>query len=176
MDTEAKYSQLDSLAASLEGDLKYDKITRTIYSTDASVYKEMPFAVTWPKNISDIKKIVLFASRENIGITMRAAGTSLAGQVVSSGIIVDISRYMKRIIEINDKHLMRVAVCDKCRIKLISGSKVQETADNILENHKKHWRKEKKGAPQGFKDFKVSDPNTNHQKHLRKKISNKLSE
>ena len=105
MDTEAKYSQLDSLAASLEGDLRYDKITRTIYATDASVYKEMPFAVIWPRDISDLKKIVEFASRENIGITMRAAGTSLAGQVVSSGIIVDISRYMKRIIEVNENEM-----------------------------------------------------------------------
>ena len=105
MDTEAKYSQLNSLAASLEGDLRYDKITRTIYATDASVYKEMPFAVIWPRDISDLKKIVEFASRENIGITMRAAGTSLAGQVVSSGIIVDISRYMKRIIEVNENEM-----------------------------------------------------------------------
>jgi FAD/FMN-containing dehydrogenase/Fe-S oxidoreductase len=105
MDTETIYSQLDSLSANMEGDLKYDRITRTIYATDASVYKEMPLAVIWPKNNSDLKKIVRFASRENIGITMRAAGTSLAGQVVSSGIIVDISRYMKRIIEINEKEM-----------------------------------------------------------------------
>ncbi len=105
MDTETIYSQIDSLAANLEGDLKYDRITRTIYSTDASVYKEMPLAVIWPKSISDLKKIVQFSSSENIGITMRAAGTSLAGQVVSSGIIVDISRYMKRIIEINEKEM-----------------------------------------------------------------------
>ncbi len=105
MDTEAIYSQLDSLAANLEGDLKYDRITRTIYATDASVYKEMPLAVIWPKGISDLKKIIQFSLRESIGITMRAAGTSLAGQVVSSGIIVDISRYMKRIIEINEEEM-----------------------------------------------------------------------
>ncbi|HBE40059.1 MAG TPA: FAD-binding oxidoreductase [Bacteroidales bacterium] len=105
METSTLYSKLDTLSESLEGELKYDKITRTIYSTDASVYREVPLAVAWPKNDADIKKILAFASNESIGITMRAAGTSLAGQVVSSGIIVDISRYMKKILEINEKEM-----------------------------------------------------------------------
>jgi FAD/FMN-containing dehydrogenase/Fe-S oxidoreductase len=95
------YSQLESLKARLDGDLKYDSVTRTIYSTDASDYKEPPVAVAWPRSVSDIKRIIEFARRLRIGITVRAAGTSLAGQVVSSGIIVDISRYMNRILEVN---------------------------------------------------------------------------
>jgi len=105
MTNDSLYLQLDALNESLEGDLKYDKITRIIYSTDASVYKEIPVAVAWPKNGSDLKSLLAFASREKIGITLRAAGTSLAGQVVSSGIIVDISRYMKSILEINEKEM-----------------------------------------------------------------------
>jgi FAD/FMN-containing dehydrogenase/Fe-S oxidoreductase len=96
-------SRLDDLASKLEGDLKYDDITKTIYSTDASVYKEEPVAVVWPRGISDIRKVILFAGKEKSSITVRAGGTSLAGQVVSSGIIVDISRYMNRILEINKK-------------------------------------------------------------------------
>jgi len=100
-DTVSIYSQLDILRKSLDGDLKYDKVTSTIYSTDASVYKEYPLAVIWPKNRSDLKKIVAFAAEEKVAITLRAAGTSLAGQVVSSGIIVDISRYMNKILGIN---------------------------------------------------------------------------
>ena len=103
MDNQTLFTALDKLRETLEGDLRYDKITRTIYSTDASAYREMPLAVVWPKNVSDIKRILVFARRERTGITMRAAGTSLAGQVVSSGIIVDISRYMKKILEINEK-------------------------------------------------------------------------
>jgi len=94
-------NRLKSLKDSLDGNLKYDIITRTIYSTDASDYKEQPAAVAWPKGISDIKKILSFASKDKIGVTIRAAGTSLAGQVVGSGIIVDISRYMNSILEIN---------------------------------------------------------------------------
>jgi FAD/FMN-containing dehydrogenase/Fe-S oxidoreductase len=95
--------QLENLSRSLEGDLKYDGLTVAAYSTDASVYKEKPLAVIWPKNISDIRKVLSYASREKTGVTLRAGGTSLAGQVVSAGIIVDVSRYMNRIIEINSE-------------------------------------------------------------------------
>jgi len=94
-------SRLDTLGKNLDGELKYDTITRAIYSTDASAYREEPVAVAWPKNVTDIKKLLKFAREEKTGITIRAAGTSLAGQVVSSGIIVDISRHLNNIIEIN---------------------------------------------------------------------------
>jgi FAD/FMN-containing dehydrogenase/Fe-S oxidoreductase len=94
-------SRLDELGESLDGELNYDLITRTIYSTDASAYKEIPVAAIWPRGPSDIKKILSFAINEKIPVTVRAAGTSLAGQVVSGGLIVDISRYMNKILEVN---------------------------------------------------------------------------
>ena len=95
------YNKLDRLAEKIDGDLRYDKIALTIYSTDASAYKETPSAVILPKTISDIKEILAFARENKTGVTIRAAGTSLAGQVVSNGIIVDISKYMNKILEIN---------------------------------------------------------------------------
>ena len=58
------FSHLDILANSLDGEIKYDKITTTIYSTDASVYKEEPAAVAWPKTVEDIRKILEFAASE----------------------------------------------------------------------------------------------------------------
>ena len=94
-------ARLNELGDSLDGELKHDLITRTIYSTDASVYREMPVAVIWPKGAADIIKILRFASREKISVTVRAAGTSLAGQVVTNGLIVDISRYMNKVLEVN---------------------------------------------------------------------------
>jgi FAD/FMN-containing dehydrogenase/Fe-S oxidoreductase len=116
------YSKLDILAKNLEGELGYDSITRTIYSTDASVYKETPVAVAWPKDAADLKKIISFASENRISLTLRAAGTSLAGQVVASGIIADISRHMKEILEINEEQMYaRVqpgVVLDELNIKL----------------------------------------------------------
>jgi len=116
------FSRLETLRGSLEGDLKFDKITTTIYSTDASVYKEEPLAVVWPKGSEDIRKMLLFAARERSSITIRAGGTSLAGQVVSAGIIVDISRYMNNILEINKEEMWaRVepgVVLDELNMKL----------------------------------------------------------
>lgn len=94
-------TKFDQLASELSGELRYDNIARTIYSTDASVYKEEPLAVIWPRSEEDIIKIIRFAGSEKLNVTVRAAGTSLAGQVVSSGLIVDISRYMNSILEIN---------------------------------------------------------------------------
>ncbi len=98
---ESLNSRLKNLAASLEGDLRTDTMLLTAYATDASVYKENPVAVVYPKGAPDIRKVLLFASQEKTGVTIRGGGTSLAGQVVSSGIIVDVSKYMNRILEIN---------------------------------------------------------------------------
>ncbi len=115
-------SKLKELKNSLDGDLKYDIITTTIYSTDASAYRETPLAVVWPRGDEDIKKIFAFARKNKTGVTLRAAGTSLAGQVVSSGIIADISRYMNKILEINkEERWVRVepgVVLDELNIEL----------------------------------------------------------
>jgi len=96
-----RYNSLDNLEASLKGGLKYDSITRAIYSTDASMYMEKPLAVTWPKDEEDLHLLVEYAKNNRTGLIMRGAGTSLAGQVVGSGIVVDISRHMNKILEIN---------------------------------------------------------------------------
>ena len=74
---------------------------RMIYATDASVYQEKPIAVALPKSIDDIKLLIEFASAQNITLIPRAAGTSLAGQVVGKGIVVDISKYFSQILELN---------------------------------------------------------------------------
>ena len=95
--------KLKELGKELEGDLFYDEIYRLTHATDASVYREIPLAVARPKNKSDIKKLISFARQEKTSLIPRAAGTSLAGQVVGGGIIADISRYMTRILEINEK-------------------------------------------------------------------------
>ncbi len=98
MTTTNKFNQLK---AQLEGDLYIDNVQRVLYSTDASQYKEMPLAVTKPKNKEDIKKIIAFARENNTNIIPRGAGTSLAGQVVGNGIVVDNSKYMNKILEFN---------------------------------------------------------------------------
>ncbi len=90
------------LANQLEGDLFFDNTIRTLYATDASAYKEMPLAVAIPKTEADIKKIILFAKENHLSVIPRAAGTSLAGQVVGKGIIVDISKHFTKIISVDE--------------------------------------------------------------------------
>ncbi len=92
---------LTQLKTDLRGEFYNDSLHKTVYSTDASAYREEPFGVAFPKNSEDIQRIVSFASENDISIIPRAAGTSLAGQVVGAGLVVDISRYMNKILEIN---------------------------------------------------------------------------
>jgi len=85
----------------IEGDVFDSEALRLIYATDASAYREIPFAVVRPRHKQDIKNLIVFAGRHKIPLIPRAAGTSLAGQVVGNGIVVDIGKYMNRILEIN---------------------------------------------------------------------------
>ena len=71
------------------------------YSTDASVYQEKPLAVCLPADVGDIRLLVNFAREHGLTLIPRAAGTSLAGQVVGNGIVVDISRYFNKVVEVN---------------------------------------------------------------------------
>ncbi|WP_264530202.1 FAD-binding and (Fe-S)-binding domain-containing protein [Flavobacterium sp. N502540] len=93
---------LESLEKQLEGKLFYDHTMRLLYATDASAYKEMPLAVAIPKTKEDIQKIIAFAREHKSSVIPRAAGTSLAGQVVGNGIIVDISQEFTKIISVDE--------------------------------------------------------------------------
>ena len=93
--------KLQLLAGSLEGDFFTDNTMRILYATDASAYREMPLAVAIPKTWADIKKLISFADANQTSLIPRTAGTSLAGQVVGKGIIVDISKNFTSILELN---------------------------------------------------------------------------
>lgn len=93
--------KLKALQSQLEGELFYDETVRTLYATDASAYREMPLAVAIPKTVDDLKKLILFAVANKTSLIPRTAGTSLAGQVVGGGIVVDVSKHFNRIIEVN---------------------------------------------------------------------------
>lgn len=93
--------ELQQLGRQLEGELYYDAAMRTLYATDASAYREMPLAVAIPKHEQDIKTLIAFARKYKTSLIPRTAGTSLAGQVVGSGIVVDVSRTFTKILELN---------------------------------------------------------------------------
>ena len=89
------------LAPAIEGDVLVDELQRMVYSTDASVYQEKPLGIVRPRHDEDLRLLIELANRYSVGLIPRAAGTSLAGQVVGAGIVVDISRYLNAILEIN---------------------------------------------------------------------------
>jgi FAD/FMN-containing dehydrogenase/Fe-S oxidoreductase len=78
-----------------------DSLHKIAYATDASVYREIPYGVAYPKTEGDIRELMRLASEKGIDLIPRAGGTSLAGQVVGSGIVVDISKHWNKILEIN---------------------------------------------------------------------------
>lgn len=87
-----------------EGEFLTDELHQKLYATDASVYRKIPLAVAIPRHINDIKKLIGFTNKHKTSLTFRAAGTSLAGQCVSDGIVVDISRYFTDILNIDVKN------------------------------------------------------------------------
>lgn len=93
--------ELRKLQKQLAGELFFDDTMRRLYATDASVYRQLPLAVAYPKNTEDLKKLLAFARNHQTSLIPRTAGTSLAGQVVGTGIVLDMSRYFTKIIEVN---------------------------------------------------------------------------
>lgn len=103
MKTESSVEQhiFQELLNEIEGEGYNDLLHRKLYATDASIYREMPLGVVFPKNKEDCVRIVRWASRHGVPIIPRAGGTSLAGQVVGQGLVVDISLHMTSILELN---------------------------------------------------------------------------
>ncbi len=115
-------NKLMSDLLSFDGDIFTDKKTRLMYATDASAYRELPLSVVYPRTKSDIVKLINFAAENGTSIIPRTAGTSLAGQVVGSGIIADVSKYMTQILEVNEEeHWVKVepgVILDELNLKL----------------------------------------------------------
>ncbi|MCB9312344.1 MAG: FAD-binding protein [Lewinellaceae bacterium] len=87
----------------LGDNLRLDHLHRVLYATDASVYREMPVGVAYPRQEEDLEAILYFARQEGIPLIPRTAGTSLAGQVVGSGLVIDFSRHMHRILSLDQE-------------------------------------------------------------------------
>ena len=93
--------QFEKHRSQFTGEFRTDLTLRKLYSTDASPYQQLPAAIAFPKTESDIQLLIQFANEVRLGLIPRTAGTSLAGQVVGEGIVVDVSRHFHRIGEID---------------------------------------------------------------------------
>jgi len=85
----------------LEGEARFDRVSRALYSTDASVYQIAPLGVVLPRSTRDLVRIVEIAGRLGCSITGRGGGTSQAGQAIGAGLIVDTSKHLNRVLEVN---------------------------------------------------------------------------
>ncbi|MEX1381895.1 FAD-binding oxidoreductase, partial [Lutibacter sp.] len=98
----SKTIDLNKISNLLTGEVFFDNLHKNIYATDASVYRKIPLGVAYPKNTDDLKTLISFATENNITLIPRAAGTSLAGQCVGDGLVVDISKYFTKIVAFNE--------------------------------------------------------------------------
>jgi FAD/FMN-containing dehydrogenase/Fe-S oxidoreductase len=98
VDTAALQKELER---QIQGEIRFDTISRALYSTDASVYLIRPLGVVIPKNREDVIRVVQICGRMRCPLTMRGGGTSQAGQAIGEGLQVDTSKYFNRILEVN---------------------------------------------------------------------------
>ena len=89
------------LEGAIDGEVRFDAVSRALYSTDASVYQIQPAGVVIPKSRADLVRIVEACRRHGRSITMRGGGTSQAGQAIGAGLVVDTSKYLNRLLEVN---------------------------------------------------------------------------
>jgi FAD/FMN-containing dehydrogenase/Fe-S oxidoreductase len=89
------------LKESLEGDVRFDAGAKALYSTDASNYRHIPIGVVLPKNADDVRRTVELCRKSGVPILSRGAGTSLAGQTCNTAVIMDFSKHMNHIFEID---------------------------------------------------------------------------
>src|SRR5512139_667341 len=89
----------------IEGDIRFDKYSRLLYSTDASIYQIEPIGVVVPRHKTDVQAVIEIANRLGVSVLSRGGGTSLAGQAVGHSIVLDFSKYMQNVMEVNQDEL-----------------------------------------------------------------------
>ncbi len=115
---------LSELTQRTGGDVRADRYSRVLYSTDASIYQVLPHAVVLPRNADELHATVELAAKHRVPILARTGGSSLAGQAVGEAVVLDLTRYMDRVLEINaDERWARVepgVVLDSLNAQLCS--------------------------------------------------------
>src|SRR5687768_13039190 len=97
------------LESAIDGEVRFDTVSRALYSTDASVYQIEPLGVVIPRSAEAVARAVDIAARHGVPITPRGGGTSQAGQSIGYGLVLDTSKHLNRVLEINpDERWARV--------------------------------------------------------------------
>ena len=105
-DRSREYKEIASeLEKRLDGDVRFDRYSRLLYATDASIYEIEPIGVVLPRHKGDVQAVIEVANRYAVPVLPRGGGTSLAGQTVGHAIVLDFSKYMNRVLEVNREEL-----------------------------------------------------------------------
>ena len=94
---------LNELTKQISGELRTDIYSRTLYSTDASIYQMMPHGVMIPSHIEDVHAAIELAARHKIALLPRTGGSSLAGQAVNEALVIDFTRHLDQVLEVNQE-------------------------------------------------------------------------
>ena len=99
-------SEIESeLRRRVDGDVYFDRTSRLLYSTDASMYQIEPIGVVVPRHKGDVQGVIEIANKLTVPVLPRGGGTSLAGQSVGHAIVLDFSKYMQNVLEVNQEEL-----------------------------------------------------------------------
>src|ERR1700686_2610005 len=100
MDTTQRQHLADDLKGIVKGELLFDDLSRGLYSTDASIFQVQPAGVAVPRDEEDVQALVRYAAENGGSLVPRGAGTGLAGEALGPGIVVDMSRHFREILEV----------------------------------------------------------------------------
>jgi FAD/FMN-containing dehydrogenase/Fe-S oxidoreductase len=93
----------NELKKRLKGEVKFDRMTRALYATDASIFQMDPIGVVFPKDVEDVVNTVAYAASEGFPVLPRGGGTGLAGQTVNHAVVMDFSKHMNQLSEMNSE-------------------------------------------------------------------------
>src|SRR3990170_3569891 len=98
-----------ALRKRVSGEVRFDAVSRVLYSTDASIYQMEPVGVVIPRSVDDVLAVVELARDTGVPVLPRGGGTGLAGQTVNHAIVVEFSKYLNQVLEVNrEEHWARV--------------------------------------------------------------------
>src|SRR5213595_942078 len=100
MDEAQRTRILDDLRGLFRGELRFDELSRTLYSTDASIFQVQPLGVAVPRDEEDVQALVRYAAENQLPLVPRGAGTGLAGESLGAGLVVDLSQHFRQILDV----------------------------------------------------------------------------
>ncbi len=102
LDRSQEYREIAlELQKRVEGEVRFDRFSRLLYATDASMYEIEPIGIVLPRNKGDVQAVIEVANKFSVPILPRGGGTSLAGQTVGHAIVLDFSKYKNKVLEVD---------------------------------------------------------------------------